>query len=68
MRRRAAKLLTAIRADSFDYQSADMDLQGDQAAQVRVELQHMAAQLQSSLADGTSTGKPCMSSPPADDA
>lgn len=60
MRRRAAKLLASIRADSFDYHSSDIDLQGDLAAVVSTELQEIAKQLQSSLTDGSSAGQSCI--------
>ena len=60
MRRRAAKLLTHIKADSFDYQSPDMKALGDSTAEVALKLQRMASQLQSSMSDSGSAGQSCI--------
>lgn len=58
MRRRAAKLLTCIKADSFDYQSPD--IKGDLTDAVAMELQRMTCQLQSSMSDSSSAGQLCI--------
>lgn len=60
MRRRAAKLLTRIKADSFDYQSPDMKVLGNSAAEDALELQRMASELQSSMSDSSSAGQSCI--------
>lgn len=61
MRRRAAKLLTCIKADSFDYQSSDMQTgSGSPTAEVTMKLEGMARQLQSSMSDSSSAGQSCM--------
>ena len=58
MRRRAAKLLTCIKADSFHYQNPDMQIgSGDLGAEVTMKLEHMACQLQSSMSDSSSAGQ-----------
>ena len=57
MRRRAAKLLTCIRADSFEYQSPDMQASGDPAGDVTVELERLTCQLQSSMTESSSAGQ-----------
>lgn len=57
MRRRAAKLLTCIRADSFEYQSPDMQASGELAIDVTVELEGMVCQLQSSMTENSSAGQ-----------
>ena len=58
MRRRAAKLLTRIKADSFDYQTDICEAAGSrQAAEALSALQKMAKQVQRSLTDGDITGE-----------
>lgn len=57
MRRRAAKLLTCIKADSFEYQGPDMQASGDLAGDVTVELERLACQLQSSMTESSSAGQ-----------
>ena len=60
MRRRAAKLLTTIKADSFDYPKPDTEVQGDRAADGSMELEYLSQQLQSSMADGSNASKSCI--------
>ena len=59
MRRRAAKLLTRIKADSFDFHTAHKQAVDSHADRVCLAFEELANKLQSKMADGNVAGAAC---------
>lgn len=59
MRRRAAKLLTCIKADSFDFAPANSQPVDGQADEICQGLEKLAIKLQSDMADDNISGEAC---------